>query len=65
MDPTKNSAITKWSSPTGAKQLKKVLGMTGYYRKFIKGYGIISKSLTELLKKGTQFVWTSETEASF
>ena len=39
--------------------------MTGYYLKFIKGYGIINNSLTELLKKGTQFVWTSETEASF
>ena len=39
--------------------------MAGYYRKFIKGYGLISKSLTEMLKKGTQFIWTSETEASF
>jgi hypothetical protein len=39
--------------------------MAGYYRKFVRSYGIISKVLTELLKKGVQFVWTSEHEASF
>ena len=39
--------------------------MAGYYRKFVKGYGVISKSLTELLKKGVQYIWTSENEASF
>ena len=39
--------------------------MTGFYRKYIKGYGVISKSLTDLLKKGVPFVWNSDTEASF
>jgi hypothetical protein len=38
--------------------------MAGYYRKFVKGYGVISKTLTELLKKGVQYIWTSEAEAS-
>ena len=47
------------------KQLRSVLGMTGYYRKHIQGYGIICIPLTNLLKKGTLFIWTSKTETTF
>lgn len=39
--------------------------MVGYYRKFVPHFGILSKPLTDLLKKGTAFVWTSATETSF
>lgn len=39
--------------------------MVGYYRRFVSQFGLISKPLTTLLKKGTLFIWTSETEASF
>lgn len=41
------------------------LGLTGYYRKFIKHYAIISQPLTALLKKGVIFVWTKDTENAF
>jgi hypothetical protein len=57
--------ILQWQQPKNVKELRSFLGMTGYYRKFIKGYGIISKTLTELLKKGVPYVWSSATEASF
>lgn len=39
--------------------------MAGYYRRFVPQYGMISKPLTNLLKKDTIFVWTSEIESSF
>jgi hypothetical protein len=41
------------------------VGITGYYHKFIKHYGIISKPLTQLLKKRVPFVWTAVTQEAF
>ena len=41
------------------------LGLTGYYRKFIARYGLISKPLTNLLKIGVQFHWTSTEQQAF
>lgn len=41
------------------------LGLGGYYRKFVKNFGIISKPLTTVLKKGEMFVWTEWHEEAF
>lgn len=39
--------------------------MAGYYRKYVKNFWLMSKPLTNLLKKGEVYVWTNEIEASF
>jgi hypothetical protein len=63
-DPTKICIIKQWPSPENTTQLRAFLGLTGYYRRFIKGYGLICRSLFDALKKNA-FEWKEQQEGAF
>lgn len=49
-DKKKVEAITKMKPPKNVKELKSFLGMTSYYRNFIRDYAKIAKPLTNLTR---------------
>ena len=63
-DPAKIQIIQQWPSPKNITQLRAFLGLTGYYRRFIKGYGVICRPLFDALKKNS-YVWCESQEKAF
>lgn len=64
-DEKNTMAVRNWPTPTTVREVRGFLGLAGYYRWFVRNFGIISRPLTNLLKKNTVFVWTKETDAAF
>lgn len=63
-DPSKISAMLDWPIPTSTTDLRGFLGLTGFYRRFIRGYAQLAAPLTTLLRKDN-FFWNDEAARAF
>ncbi|GKF45261.1 putative reverse transcriptase domain-containing protein [Tanacetum coccineum] len=57
VDPTKMESVKDWASPKTPTEIRKFVGLAGYYRRFIEGFSKIPKSMTKLTQKGIKFDW--------
>ncbi|KAG8486100.1 hypothetical protein CXB51_019411 [Gossypium anomalum] len=65
VDPSKILAILDWKPPRNVSEVHSFLGLTGYYKRFVKGFSMIATPLTKLLQKDVKFEWTKKCQNSF
>jgi hypothetical protein len=63
-DLEKISAILNWSVPHSLTALRGFLGLTGFYRRFVRNYATLAAPLTDFLKD-KKFTWNIQAEKSF
>lgn len=63
--PRKVAAVKEIQEPTNVTEVRRFLGMTGFYRKFIMHYSQLAAPLFELTKKNVGFRWTEQEDNAF
>ena len=63
-NPKKIEAICDFPRPVNSTQLRGLIGMASFYRRFVKGFSAITKPLNELLRKDADVArdWNQEHE---
>lgn len=65
-DPEKVAPIVNMPTPKNVKDVRRLIGMAGWYRRFIRDFSGITAPMTNLIKKAKQnFTWTEEAQAAF
>jgi hypothetical protein len=63
--PDKTKAVAEWPEPSCVRDVRAWLGLTGYYRRYVKDYARVAAPLTAVLGQGVRFEWTAEMQKSF
>jgi transposase InsO family protein len=65
VDPEKVNAIVNLPLPKTKTQLKSVLGMFSFYRRFLKDYSTVAAPLHHLLKKNIRWHWANSQHMAY
>ncbi|XP_058777144.1 uncharacterized protein LOC131651501 [Vicia villosa] len=63
-DPSKIQAVLDWPRPRSLTTLRGFLGLTGFYRRFVRHYASHAAPLTDLLRF-TKFTWSTTADTDF
>ena len=65
VDPKKIEVIIEWKPPRNVTKVHSLLGLAGYYKRFVKGFLMTTTPMTRLLQKNVRFEWSEKCQASF
>jgi hypothetical protein len=65
VDPEKIEAIREWSALKNVIEVRSLMGLARYYRRFIAGFLRIAHPITSLQSKEKKFQWTDDCEKRF
>ncbi|GFX81155.1 hypothetical protein TNCV_1911471 [Trichonephila clavipes] len=63
--PSKTKAVINYPDLKNIKDVRRFLGLTGYFRKFLPSYSTIAKPLSDLLRKDSPFQFYAEQQTAF
>jgi hypothetical protein len=61
----KTKAVSEYPRPTNVHEIRQFIGLTSYFRRFIKDFATKAKPLTKLTKANMPFTWEEEQEEAF
>jgi len=49
--------VLSWPEPKNVKDVRKFLGLTNYYRRFIKDFAQVARPINVLMRKDMEWKW--------
>lgn len=65
VDPTKVKAMLDLPTPTSVSEVRRIIGIFSWYRRFLPDFSSILAPITSLLKKNSKFVWNDNCANAF
>ena len=53
----KVDGVLSWPEPKNVKDVRKFLGLTNYYRRFIKDFAQVARPINVLMRKDMEWKW--------
>ena len=64
-NPARIKAVQAFPVPTDIKELRQILGLASYYRRFVPAFARVAAPLHALVRKSVAFEWTSSCQTAF
>lgn len=65
VDPEKVEAIVRIPTPRNVTEVRRIVGIAAWYRRFVPNFSTIVSPLTSLLRKNAHFIWDKSCDDAF